>query len=146
MTSGAGGARNSFTSLVPLFHVQTRVLSITVLAPAPSVLPMSVDASSLVRMSHGSVAVGAPGVPPRPESLDAGLELGLVSGTLDAISDWTATGEGDAAVVVDGGAVVVSAAGVWQAPTASAMNDKDSGGSGRLRPTVQVRVGIDLPS
>ena len=39
----------------------------------------------------------------------------------DAVNDETATGEGDAAVVLDGGAVVVSAAGVWQAPTASAI-------------------------
>ena len=71
----------------------------------------------------------APGVgdpPTMAESLDVGLglstEVGLASGTIDAVSEATAIvdGEGDAAVVLDGGAVVVSAAGVWHAPTASA--------------------------
>ena len=149
--SGAGGARRSFTSLWPFFHVHTRSLVDERAHPGAERL-----AHERRCLGLGQEVAGIDGSRRRrrtaeAESLDVGLGLGSAArarlGDVRRGQRWDGDrrGEGDAAVVVDGGAVVVSAAGVWHAPTASAtMARATAAAAGFDRP---VRFGcMALPS
>ena len=126
-TSGALGARKSFSSLWPLLNVHTRSWSTKALTPAPTLTPIVVEASSLVRRLHGSIATGdalAP-LPPEPGvgSVDGEvMGLGVAIGTDEAFSVPTATGVAD-----DGAAGLVLADGppapVEQAASATAVTE-----------------------
>ena len=91
----------SFSSLVPLLNVQTRSGSSEVLTPAPSFMPIVVEASSAVSRLHGSSATGGALAPP-PAGLALGSSDGDVFGggvgvatTADGFRVPTETGFGD---------------------------------------------------
>ena len=89
---------NTLTSLRPLLNVHTRSGSTTVLTPALSFLPISVDASSCVSRLHGSMS---PGV---------GWVFGLASALADGPADGAGVG-GTTSVLAGGGTTPIGTDG-----------------------------------